>query len=148
MSTTDSRRSSHQRVDTDRPQVEIPPYNADTTVAIYGVVQAVVASESTNLNQPTGEQQDERSLENGQRVSETDSFKEETFIRAVVWAGLTVLCILGLVFMLFFVDRIGHPEWASRWTGRLPKDPMLAALQVMDNSPVIVRLVYLTVIKL
>jgi membrane dipeptidase len=120
-------------------QSPAPPYDAETTVAILGVVQAVVSAEVGNHSESIpgrGDQEHERLLQNGQRVS-ADAFREDTFVRAVVWAGLTVLFILGLVFMLFFVDQVGSPEWASWWTGRLPKDPMLAALQVMENSPVI-----------
>jgi hypothetical protein len=142
---TPSRRSSltingqrsDEHVNTSQPRA--PPYNADTTVAILGVVQAVISAESGDQSLPgSGDQEYDRLLENGRRANDADNFKEETFVRGVIWAGLTVVFILGLGIMLFLVDRVGDPEWVSWWTGRLPKNPTLAAQLVMKNSPVIV----------
>ena len=146
MASTNSRRSSitingqhNERVNSDQPRVG--PYDAETTVAILGVVQAAVSAETGNQTTPGRGDREQDRLLNGQRISGiTGTFREESFVRAVVWLGLTAIFIFGLVFMLFFVDLLGDSEWVSWWTGRLPKDPMLVALQVMENSPVIVRL--------
>lgn len=58
--------------------------------------------------------------------------------RGIVWGTLTLLFVAALVLVLGFPNVIAesplHP-----WLGLLPKDPMLAAMAILDNSPVIVR---------
>lgn len=61
-----------------------------------------------------------------------------TTIRSVVWGILTVLTIAILVIMLFFRDDL--PDSLQSWVGGTVKDPMFAALSIMDKSPIIVCL--------
>jgi hypothetical protein len=80
-------------------------------------------------------------IPNGQQSHNDEDYEEyrlrsrAALLRTSVWAALTVLFLLGLVLAFFFEDRFA--EWP--WSESLPKDPMRAALKVMDNAPVIVR---------
>ncbi len=70
----------------------------------------------------------------------TDGNKEtqpSSKTRAVVLGVLTFLFVLGLVPLLAFQNKL--PEELFPWLGRLPSDPMLAALSILDKAPVIVR---------
>ncbi|TFK44479.1 membrane dipeptidase-domain-containing protein [Crucibulum laeve] len=58
--------------------------------------------------------------------------------RAIVWGILTLLFALALVFFLAFSHLLG--DSLAPWVGILPRDPMLAALTILDNAPVISRL--------
>lgn len=53
-------------------------------------------------------------------------------IRAIVYGSLTLLFGVALVGMLFFWEELGGV------IGGLPKDPLKAALVIMDSAPVIV----------
>ena len=59
--------------------------------------------------------------------------------RATVWGAVLVLFIPTLFAMLFFQDWLASKDWFVEWSDRLPHDPMLAALRIMDIAPVIVR---------
>ncbi|KAF9231912.1 membrane dipeptidase-domain-containing protein [Melanogaster broomeanus] len=54
-------------------------------------------------------------------------------IRSVVWAVLGVVFVIGVVFAL--VDP-GHLRDYG-WSGKLPRDPVLAADRLLDSAPVI-----------
>ena len=56
-------------------------------------------------------------------------------IRSVVWAALGVLFVVGVILAL--VDP-GHLR-DNGWTGKLPRDPNLAARRLLDSAPIIVR---------
>ena len=58
-------------------------------------------------------------------------------IRAVIHAALSAIFVLTLVLVLFFLDDGKSGSWLS---GQLPKDPILAAQEVLKVAPVIVRL--------
>ena len=52
-----------------------------------------------------------------------------------------VLFIVGLVSMTLFQEKLAGLPWFSRWVDGLPRDPHLAALRVLETSPIIVRFV-------
>lgn len=56
-------------------------------------------------------------------------------IRSIVWAALGVVFIVGVILAL--VDT-GHLI-DNGWSGKLPRDPNLAARRLLDSAPVIVR---------
>ncbi|KAF9564773.1 hypothetical protein CPC08DRAFT_630667 [Agrocybe pediades] len=56
-------------------------------------------------------------------------------VRTVVWSVLTVLFVAALVLLVGFERSLGDPF--APWLGRLPKDPALAALAILDKAPVI-----------
>lgn len=58
-------------------------------------------------------------------------------VRGIVWATLTSLVFVALVLLVGFPGIFG--DSFAEWLGVLPKDPMLAALAVLDKAPVIVR---------
>ena len=58
-------------------------------------------------------------------------------VRGVVWGALTSLLFVALVLLLGFQGIFG--DSFAEWLGVLPKDPMLAALAILDKAPVIVR---------
>jgi hypothetical protein len=74
-------------------------------------------------------------LASGGRTRSGDQNSAATLIRTSVWGGLTVLFVLGLILVAVLHDSLA--DWS--WSGRLPKDPMLAAWSIMDIAPVIVR---------
>ncbi|KAJ7232772.1 membrane dipeptidase-domain-containing protein [Mycena haematopus] len=55
--------------------------------------------------------------------------------RAVVWAVLTTVFAASLVVLLIFPQVL--PDALAPLMGRLPKDPMRAALQILNEAPVI-----------
>jgi hypothetical protein len=61
--------------------------------------------------------------------------------RKSVWGGLIALFIVGLVCMAFFQEKLAGLPWFSRWVDALPRDPDLAALRVLESSPILVRFV-------
>lgn len=56
-------------------------------------------------------------------------------VRGTTWGVLTLLFVSALVFLLFFQDSFR--DWV--WSDRMPKDPRLAALKILDEAPIIVR---------
>ncbi len=56
--------------------------------------------------------------------------------RGAVWSALTALMVAALVVLLFFQDSL--PDRFAPWLGTLPKDPLLAALKILETAPVIV----------
>lgn len=58
-------------------------------------------------------------------------------VRGIVWGALTSLLLVALVLLVGF-QGIFSDSFAE-WLGVLPKDPMLAALAILDKAPVIVR---------
>ena len=58
-------------------------------------------------------------------------------VRGIVWGALTSLLLVALVLLVGFRGIFG--DSFAEWLGVLPKDPMLAALAVLDKAPVIVR---------
>jgi membrane dipeptidase len=71
----------------------------------------------------------------------TESDNPPGKMRAAVWAALTTLFTVALVVLLFFPQIV--PDALAPVIGRLPKDPMRAALRILDNAPVIVSAVQL-----
>ncbi|KAF8441768.1 membrane dipeptidase-domain-containing protein [Boletus edulis BED1] len=55
------------------------------------------------------------------------------YIRSVVWTALGVLFIVGVVLALVDPGRLRD----NGWTGKLPRDPNLAARRLLDSAPVI-----------
>jgi hypothetical protein len=68
---------------------------------------------------------------------QTRDLEPHRSIRIVVWSALTVLLFSCLFVMLFFQDWLASKDW-FRYADRLPLDPALAALKIMDVAPVIV----------
>ena len=58
-------------------------------------------------------------------------------VRGIVWGALTSLLLVALVLLVGFRGIFG--DSFAEWLGVLPKDPMLAALAILDKAPVIVR---------
>ncbi|KAF5388764.1 hypothetical protein D9757_005636 [Collybiopsis confluens] len=58
-------------------------------------------------------------------------------VRSVVWGILTVLTTATLVVMLFFRDRLPDGVKLLPWVGGDPRDPTVAALAILDKSPII-----------
>ena len=58
-------------------------------------------------------------------------------VRGIVWGALTSLLVVALVLLVGFQGIFGYSF--AEWLGVLPKDPMLAALAILDKAPVIVR---------
>ncbi|KAF8160895.1 membrane dipeptidase-domain-containing protein [Crassisporium funariophilum] len=56
-------------------------------------------------------------------------------VRGVVWGALTVVFVTAIVLLVGF-QRIFGDAFAP-WLGILPSDPMLAALVILDQAPVI-----------
>lgn len=56
-------------------------------------------------------------------------------IRSVVWAALGTVFVIAVVLVL--VDP-GHLR-DKGWSGKLPRDPNLAAQRLLNSAPVIVR---------
>ncbi|KAK1225291.1 hypothetical protein PQX77_011810 [Marasmius sp. AFHP31] len=57
--------------------------------------------------------------------------------RVVVWSTLTVLTLAALVVFLFFQDALPDSLKLIPWIGGDVKDPMAAALAILDKAPVI-----------
>ena len=57
-------------------------------------------------------------------------------VRGIVWGALTSLLLVALVLLVGFQGIFG--DSFAEWLGVLPKDPMLAALAILDKAPVIV----------
>ncbi|KAF8995477.1 membrane dipeptidase-domain-containing protein [Cyathus striatus] len=55
--------------------------------------------------------------------------------RAIVWGALTLLFGAALVLFLAFGNSVS--DSLAPWVGRLPQDPMLAALAILEKAPVI-----------
>ena len=73
------------------------------------------------------------------RLLETGKYEaeEEYRTRSIVWSVLTTLVVAVLVVLVFFENIL--PDTIAPWIGALPKDPMRAALQIMETAPIIVR---------
>ncbi|KAF4598480.1 hypothetical protein EYR38_006882 [Pleurotus pulmonarius] len=107
-----------------------------TMAVILGVTQSVLFRMNDDDNERT------HLLGQGDQNGHdgTDGNKEtqpSSKTRAVVWGVLTLLFVIGLVPLLAFQNKL--PEELFPWLGRLPSDPMLAALSILDKAPVIVR---------
>lgn len=63
----------------------------------------------------------------------------------MVWSLLTVLFVAALVLLVGFESVFG--DALSPWLGGLPKDPMLAALAILNKAPVIVCISLITLYK-
>ncbi|KAF8549011.1 hypothetical protein OG21DRAFT_1488871 [Imleria badia] len=82
-----------------------------------------------------------RSEESGQRNYAHDDAEfvaaqqrsRTVHIRSVVWAALGVVFVVGVILAL--VDP-GHLR-DNGWSGKLPRDPILAARRLLDSAPVI-----------
>jgi membrane dipeptidase len=58
--------------------------------------------------------------------------------RGIVWGSLSFIFVAALVVLLFFQDLLRDSFYP--WLGLLPGNTTLAALAILDNAPVIVRL--------
>lgn len=72
-----------------------------------------------------------------QDTDELAPCKSNPKVRGIVWGALTLLFLVVLVLLVGFQGIFGDPF--AEWLGVLPKDPMLAALAILDKAPVIVR---------
>lgn len=125
--------------DLNRSRIAIGGFQSDRrqVLVILGLIPSLLASSMSSNNEY------DPLLENARRTSgreangEEQQYHEEdaTGVRATIWGVLTLLVVGALVFLLFFQDRVG--DWA--WSDRLPKDPILAALKILETAPVIVR---------
>jgi membrane dipeptidase len=93
--------------------------------------------DTSNGNTPTTERDpllptSNNDAANGHGLSEDG---KETKARRVVWGLLTLLFIAAGVLLVGFAETLGD-AWAP-WVGKLPKDPMAAALTILDKAPVI-----------
>jgi membrane dipeptidase len=59
--------------------------------------------------------------------------------RGIIWGVLSSIFTVALVFLLFFQHLLGESFYP--WLGLLPGNATLAALAILDNAPIIVRLV-------
>ncbi|KAF8906470.1 membrane dipeptidase-domain-containing protein [Gymnopilus junonius] len=64
--------------------------------------------------------------------------KSNPKVRATVWGSLTVLFVAAIILLVGFESLFG--DAFAPWLGKLPKDPHLAALAILDKAPVIVHL--------
>ena len=71
-----------------------------------------------------------------QDIDELTPCESNPKVRGVVWGALTLLFFVGLVLLVGFQEMFG--DAFAGWLGVLPKDPMLAALAILDKAPVIV----------
>ena len=76
-------------------------------------------------------------LATGQDVDELTPYESNQNVRRIVWGGLTFVFLAALVLLVGFQGIFG--DSFAGWFGALPKDPMLAALAILDKAPVIVR---------
>ncbi|KAJ4483684.1 membrane dipeptidase-domain-containing protein [Lentinula aciculospora] len=58
-------------------------------------------------------------------------------VRSVTWGLLTALTGIGLVVFLFFQDSLPDNIKMLPWIGGEPKDPMTAALGILEKAPII-----------
>jgi hypothetical protein len=103
---------------------------AETTLQVITIMQSL--TENTD-----GAQADHNNSSNWRPAYQ--DLEPDTAVRATVWGALTVLFVTGLFGMLLFQDWFAGKEWFLGWTDRLPRDPMMAAMRIMDIAPVIVR---------
>ncbi|KAL0956212.1 hypothetical protein HGRIS_002369 [Hohenbuehelia grisea] len=89
------------------------------------------------MSRANGENEPLLAARNGNADEEDPSQQHEADVktRASVWGGILALFIAALVVLLAFQDKL--PEAVSPWLGRLPRDPALAALTILDTAPVI-----------
>lgn len=88
-----------------------------------------------------------QSVESGQRNYAHDDVEfaaaQQRFrtlhIRSVVWAALGVVFVVGVI--LAFIDPGKLRDHG--WSGKLPRDPDLAAQRLLDSAPVIVSLCFI-----
>lgn len=107
-----------------------------TMAVILGVTQSVLF----RMNNDDDNERTQLLSQGNQNGDGSDGNKEtqpNSKTRAAVWGVLTLLFVIGLVPLLAFQDNL--PEELFPWLGRLPGDPMLAALSILDKAPVIVR---------
>ncbi|KAJ8696688.1 hypothetical protein PTI98_006536 [Pleurotus ostreatus] len=105
-----------------------------TMAVILGVTQSVLF----RMNDDDDNERTQLLGQGNQNGDGNDSNKEtqpNSKTRAAVWGVLTLLFVIGLVPLLAFQDKL--PEELFPWLGRLPSDPMLAALSILDKAPVI-----------
>lgn len=68
---------------------------------------------------------------------DADEITPNPKVRGIVWGALTLLLLVALVLFVGFQEIFS--DCFAGWLGVLPKDPMLAALAILDRAPVIVR---------
>ncbi|KAL0579762.1 hypothetical protein V5O48_002256 [Marasmius crinis-equi] len=66
-----------------------------------------------------------------------DQPPENSKPRVVVWSILTMLTVAALVVLLVFRDALPDSLKLIPWIGGNPKDPLTAALAILDRAPVI-----------
>jgi membrane dipeptidase len=71
--------------------------------------------------------------------TEDVQYEPDAKTRGIIWGVLSFIFIAALVFLLFFQHLLGESFYP--WLGLLPGNATLAALAILDNAPVIVRLV-------
>ncbi|KAF8170290.1 membrane dipeptidase-domain-containing protein [Mycena galopus ATCC 62051] len=108
------------------PQAE-PPNREAVNKMILGLGKAYVSTQRTIEDGPA----DESTPLLLQPVTVDDIGRT----RAAVWSVLTIIAAASLVVFLIFPHVL--PDALAPLVGRLPKDPMRAALQILDNAPVI-----------
>jgi len=106
---------------------------------ILGLAQAFLASSNMRLSDETEPLIRRRGdPPSGEELSEETPCEAHLKTRGAVWGGLTFVFVAALVLVLFFQHLL--PGAFYPWLGLLPKDPSLAALRILDNAPIIVRL--------
>ncbi|KAG5646836.1 hypothetical protein DXG03_002213 [Asterophora parasitica] len=74
--------------------------------------------------------------ESGHGQSKATQFESNPRTRGIIWGTLTVVFVAGLFLLLGFQHLLEDKLYPL--FGGLPKDPLLAALAIMDKAPVIV----------
>ncbi|KAF8070365.1 membrane dipeptidase-domain-containing protein [Lyophyllum atratum] len=125
---------------------------AAQTASVLGLAQTVLSPSSTIMSSQTTPTESSSLLlgrrpqyreENGQ--AQATHCEADPKTRGIVWGVLTMLFVAGLVLLVGFQPLLEDKFYPL--FGLLPKDPMLAALAILDKAPVIVNLPFLTRLK-
>ncbi|KDR75299.1 hypothetical protein GALMADRAFT_69280 [Galerina marginata CBS 339.88] len=74
-------------------------------------------------------------LANGHEETAEHRRESNPKVRGIVWGSLTLLLLAALVLLVGFESSFG--DAFAPWLGKLPKNPELAALAILDKAPVI-----------
>ncbi|ESK91003.1 microsomal dipeptidase [Moniliophthora roreri MCA 2997] len=67
----------------------------------------------------------------------SNKLEDNSRARTIVWSILTALTVAALVVFLFFQDALPDSVKLIPWIGGNPRDPMRAALSILERAPVI-----------
>ncbi|KAG7449584.1 uncharacterized protein BT62DRAFT_593859 [Guyanagaster necrorhizus] len=136
-------RSSHSSDSSASSNVDSTRPRFPSRWAVHRIGAAVVTQVLARMSLSPVKQHEDPELP-GPYITESTSLlnsKQETpceanpRTRGAVWSALTTLMVAALVVLFFFQDSL--PDGIAPWLGALPKDPMLAALKILERAPVI-----------